>query len=73
VGSGMGHSMKRKPLPTPVPSWLLKIQKESTTDDNFVTLPSALMDRLGWAIEDFLVWTPQKDGSYKVSKVEKKK
>jgi len=55
------------------PSWLLAIQHDLRSDEMFVNLPTSLTDKLSWKDGDFLVWTPQRDGSFKVSKVQKKK
>ena len=54
-------------------SWLLKIQKDPRTKDLYIELPSSLVSDLSWTDDDSLIWTPQKDGSFKVSKVQKKK
>ena len=54
-------------------SWLLMIQKDPRTKDLYIELPSSLVSDLSWTDDDSLIWTPQKDGSFKVSKVEKKK
>jgi len=65
--------MKRKPLPKQTASWLLMIQKDLRTKDLYVDLPDSLVNELGWTDDDSLIWTPQEDGSFKVSKVQKKK
>jgi len=54
-------------------SWLLMIQKDPRTKDLYIELPSSLVSDLSWTDDDSLIWTPQKDGSFKVSKVQKKK
>jgi hypothetical protein len=65
--------MKKKSLPKQTASWLIMVQKNPLTEDLFVELPSSLVNTLGWTDDDSLIWTPQPDGSFKVSKVEKKK
>ena len=65
-------SMKKKTLPKQTASWLLMVQKNPRTKDLYVDLPSSLVQSLGWTDDDSLIWTPQADGSFKVSKVEKK-
>jgi hypothetical protein len=65
--------MKKKALPKQTASWLIMVQKNSLTKDLFVDLPSSLVNTLGWTDSDSLIWTPQSDGSFKVTKVEKKK
>jgi len=65
--------MKSKPLLKRTTSWLLMIQKNPSTEEVYVNLPPSLTTSIGWADDDSLIWTPQKDGSFKVSKVEKKK
>jgi len=65
--------MKKKALPKQTASWLLMIQKNTVADNLYVDLPSSLVNTLGWTDSDSLIWTPQSDGSFKVSKIEKKK
>jgi len=65
--------MKKKALPKQTASWLIMVQKNPLTKDLFVDLPSSLVNTLGWTDSDSLIWTPQRDGTFKVSKVEKKK
>ena len=65
--------MKRKTLPKQTASWLLMVQENPKTKDHFIDLPNSLIQSLGWTDDDSLIWTPQKDGSFKVSKVERKK
>jgi len=65
--------MKKKALPKQTASWLLMIQKNTTVNNLYVDLPSSLVNTLGWTDSDSLIWTPQRDGTFKVSKVEKKK
>lgn len=49
------------------------VKKDPQTNDLYVELPNALTNSLGWNSDDSVIWTPQNDGSFKVSKVEKKK
>ena len=49
------------------------VQENPRTKDLYIDLPSSLIQSLGWSDDDRLIWTPQGDGSFKVSKVEKKK
>ena len=65
--------MKRKTLPKQTASWLLMVQENPRTKDLYIDLPSSLIQSLGWSNDDSLIWTPQGDGSFKVSKVERKK
>jgi hypothetical protein len=65
--------MKKKTLLKQTASWLLIIQKDPRTKDLYVELPASLIKDLSWTDDDSLIWTPQPDGSFKVSKVEKKK
>jgi hypothetical protein len=65
--------MKKKTLPKQTASWLLMVQENPKTKDHYIDLPNSLVQSLGWTDDDSLIWTPQKDGSFKVSKVEKKK
>lgn len=65
-------SMKKKKLLKQTASWLLMVQKNPRTKDLYVDLPSSLVQSLGWTDNDSLIWTPQVDGSFKVTKVEKK-
>ena len=65
-------SMKKKKLLKQTASWLLMVQKNPRTKDLYVDLPSSLVQSLGWTDDDSLIWTPQVDGSFKVTKVEKK-
>ena len=65
--------MKKKALSKQTASWLLMIQKNTTVNNLYVDLPSSLVNTLGWTDSDSLIWTPQRDGTFKVSKVEKKK
>jgi hypothetical protein len=65
--------MKKKALPKQTASWLIMVQKNPLTKDFFIELPSSLVNTLGWTDDDCLIWTPQNDGSFKVSKVQKKK
>ena len=65
--------MKKKTLPKQTASWLLMLQKDPRTKDLYIELPSSLVSDLSWTDDDSLIWTPQKDGSFKVSKVQKKK
>jgi hypothetical protein len=64
--------MKKKVLPKQTSSWLLMIQKNPRTDDLYIDLPNSLVKDLGWTDNDSLIWTPQKDGSFKISRVERK-
>jgi len=64
--------MKKKKLLKQTASWLLMVQKNPRTKDLYVDLPSSLVQSLGWTDNDSLIWTPQVDGSFKVTKVEKK-
>ena len=64
--------MKKKKLLKQTASWLLMVQKNPRTKDLYVDLPSSLVQSLGWTDDDSLIWTPQVDGSFKVTKVEKK-
>jgi hypothetical protein len=36
--------------------------------DQFIDLPEALMDRLGWEVGDEILWTEQPDGTIKLTK-----
>jgi len=65
--------MKKKTLPKQSASWLIMIQDNPRTKELYIDLPQALVNSLGWTNNDSLVWTPQPDGSFKVSKIEKKK
>ena len=65
--------MKKKSLPKQTASWLLMLQKEPRTETLYIELPNSLVESLGWTEDNSLIWTPQTDGSFKVSKVEKKK
>ena len=65
-------SMIKKKLLKQTASWLLMVQKNPRTKDLYVDLPSSLVQSLGWTDNDSLIWTPQVDGSFKVTKVEKK-
>ena len=65
--------MKRKTLPKQTASWLLMIQENPRTKDLYIDLPNSLVQSLGWTDDDSLIWTPQPDGSFKISKVERKK
>jgi len=65
--------MKKKTLLKQTASWLLIIQKDPRTKDLYVELPTSLIKDLSWTDDDSLIWTPQPDGSFKVSKIEKKK
>ena len=48
------------------------VQENPRTKDLYIDLPNSLIQSLGWTDDVSLIWTPQKDGSFKVSKVEKK-
>ena len=65
--------MKKKTLPKQSASWLIMIQDNPRTKELYIDLPQALVNSLGWTNNNSLVWTPQPDGSFKVSKIEKKK
>jgi hypothetical protein len=65
--------MKKKTLPKQTASWLLMVQENPKTKDHYIDLPNSLVQSLGWTGDDSLIWTSQKDGSFKVSKVEKNK
>jgi len=64
--------MKKKIIPKHVASWLLVINKNTRTKDYYIDLPNSIINDFKWTDEDSLIWTPQEDGSFKVSKVEKK-
>jgi hypothetical protein len=64
--------MKKKSLPKQTASWLLMIQENPRTKDFYIDLPNSLVQSLGWTEDDSLIWTPQEDDSFKVSKVQKK-
>jgi antitoxin component of MazEF toxin-antitoxin module len=65
--------VKKKTLLNKTASWLLMVKKDPQTNYLYVELPNALTNSLGWDSDDSVIWTPQNDGSFKVSKVEKKK
>jgi len=58
---------------TTVASWIFAVKQHPITGNLFVELPISLTSSLKWEADDSLLWTPQKDGSFKVSKVQKKK
>jgi hypothetical protein len=64
--------MKKKIIPKRVASWLLMVNENPRTKDFYIDLPSSIINDFKWTSEDSLIWTPQKDGSFKVSKVKKK-
>jgi hypothetical protein len=64
--------MKKKTLPKQTASWLLMIQENPNFKDLYIDLPSSLIKDIGWTKDDSLIWTPQSDGSFKVSKVKKR-
>jgi len=65
--------MKKKSIIKQTASWLVMVQKNSRTQSHYVELPTSLVNELGWTNDDALIWTPQEGGSFKVSKVERKK
>ena len=36
--------------------------------DQFIEIPQALMDRLGWQVGDEIIWTEQSDGAFQLNK-----
>ncbi len=51
-------------------SWVLTIEEDLETGDGILTFPPDLLDEAGWKEGDTLKWIDQKDGSWRLEKVD---
>lgn len=53
---------------TKIDNWTLEIQKDPETGELLLEFPDELMQKVGWKVDDTVVWTDNKDGSWSLSK-----
>jgi len=64
--------MKKKKIPKQSVSWLVTIQEDSKTGEQFIELPKGLLENNGWKEGDDILWDELPDGGFKLVKIEKK-
>lgn len=52
-------------------SWILTVQEDPDTGDAILQFPPDLLEHAGWKEGDTLNWIDQKDGSWRLEKVDK--
>ena len=51
-------------------SWILTVEEDPKTGDSILTFPPELLEQAGWKEGDTLSWIDQKDGSWRLEKVD---
>jgi len=51
-------------------SWLVEVQTDKTTDDLYIEFPREMLERLNVKEGDRMLWEEQKDGSFKLIKLQ---
>lgn len=51
-------------------SWVLIIEEDPDSGDGILTFPPDLLEQAGWKEGDTLEWIDQKDGSWRLEKVD---
>ena len=54
-------------------TYTLKVEHNELTDEFYILLPKELLNKVGWVEGDNIKWKPQKDGSFILTKNEKRK
>lgn len=52
-------------------SWTLTVEDDPETGDAILTFPPDLLEQAGWKEGDTINWIDQKDGSWRLVKVDK--
>jgi hypothetical protein len=52
--------------------YTLPVQYDPVTEEHYIQLSEEMLQETGWKIEDSLVWTDNKDGSYTLTKKDDK-
>lgn len=51
-----------------LPSMSLEVKQDPNSDDLYLELPQDLLDKLGWQINDVLIWEKVNDNAWSVRK-----
>lgn len=51
-------------------SWTLKVEEDPETGDAMIAFPPDLLEKAGWKEGDTLNWIDQKDGSWRLEKID---
>ena len=51
-------------------SWTVSVEEDPETGDAILTFPPELLEQAGWKEGDTLNWIDQKDGSWRLEKVD---
>jgi hypothetical protein len=51
-------------------SWLVEVQTDKTTGDLYIEFPFEMLERLNIKEKDRVIWEEQKDGSFKLIKLD---
>jgi len=51
-------------------SWLVEVQTDKATDDLYIEFPYEMLERLNVKEGDRMIWEEQKDGSFKLIKLQ---
>ena len=50
--------------------WILNVEEDPETGDCILTFPPDLLEKAGWKEGDTINWIDQKDGSWKLEKID---
>lgn len=50
--------------------WTLTVEEDPNSDDSILTLPPDFLEEAGWKEGDTINWIDQKDGSWRLEKVD---
>jgi DNA modification methylase len=50
--------------------WTLTVEEDPNSDDGILTLPPDFLEEAGWKEGDTINWIDQKDGSWRLEKVD---
>ena len=50
--------------------WIVEVQENSKTKELYIEFPPGALDQVGWDIGDDLEWIDNKDGSYRLKRID---
>ena len=50
--------------------WIVQVQENGKTKELYIEFPPGALDQVGWDIGDDLEWIDNKDGSYRLKRID---
>ena len=50
--------------------WIVQVQETGNTKELYIEFPPGELDQVGWDIGDDLEWIDNKDGSYRLKRID---